>query len=155
MCRAADVAMTMVNRSIELADKTKNASYYMDLVKLHNLLYLAQCYMLDNYGRPMFVEQITAHQCGPYVEGLHFVARKRGFGKIDYPFSELDFVLPSYRRLEGIDAVLEEFGTWSTAELVEYTKETPPYAVVADSITDEYKPIISQQSILSLTTGVR
>ena len=70
MCRAADVAMTMVNRSIELADKTKNTGYYMDLVKLHNLLYLAQCDMLVNYGRPMFVEQITAHQCGPYVEGL-------------------------------------------------------------------------------------
>ena len=51
--------------------------------------------------------------------------------------------------------MLEEFGTWSTAELVEYTKETPPYAVVADAITDEYKPVISQQSILSLTTGVR
>ena len=153
MCRAADVAMTMVNRSIALAHKTGNAGYYMDLVKLHKLLYLAQCYMLVNYGRPMFVEQITAHQCGPYVEGIHFVARKRGFDKITYPFSELDFVPPSYRRLEEIDAVLEGFGTWSTAELVQYTKETPAYSAVADAITDEYKPLISQQSMLGLAVA--
>jgi len=145
--------MTMVNRSIELARDTGNDSYYMDLVKLHNLLYIAQCYMLSLTGRPMFVEQITAHQCGPYVEGLHFIARKRGFDKIHYAFSEQDFVLPSRRRQDVINEVLNEFGTWSTAEVVQYTKETPPYSMVEDEITDNYKPIISTESILSVAVA--
>ncbi len=155
MCRAADAAMTMVNRSIELARETGNDSYYMDLVKLHNLLYIAQCEMLSLAGRPMFVEQITAHQCGPYVEGLHFVARKRGFDRIQYPFSERDFVRPSRRRQEVIDAVLSEFGTWSTADLVQFTKETPPYSMVEDEITDNYKPVISTQSMLGAAVVAR
>ena len=33
MCKVADAAMAMVNRSIELAWETRNESYYMDFVK--------------------------------------------------------------------------------------------------------------------------
>ena len=35
----------LCNRSIELAWETRNESYYMDFVKLHKLLYMAQCSM--------------------------------------------------------------------------------------------------------------
>ena len=67
MHKTADVAMKMVNHSIELKKKYGNDAYYMDFVKLHKLMYLAQCAMLANYGRPLFEEQITAYGCGPYV----------------------------------------------------------------------------------------
>lgn len=124
MCKVADAAMTMVNKSIELA-KT-NESFYMDFVKLHKLLYLAQCRMLEQYGRTMFDERITARQCGPYIEGLHFIPSKRDFGEIKIPFSDNEFVQPSYRRMKVIEQVLEEFGKLSTDELIQYTKESPP-----------------------------
>lgn len=147
MCRAADTAMAMVNKSIEMAVMWTNDNYYMNFVKLHKLMYLAQCSMLSEYGRPLFRENISAHECGPYVEGLHFIPRKRGFGLIQKKFSEADFITPSYRRMEVIETVLEEFGARSTAELIQHTKGTVPYAYVADMITESYKPIISQESM--------
>ena len=103
MCKVADAAMAMVNRSIKLAQDYGDESYYMDFVKLHKLLYLAQCSMLAQYGRTMFDEKITAHHCGPYVEGIHFIPRMRGFGQINVPFSEMKFVRPSYRRMKIIE----------------------------------------------------
>lgn len=144
MCRAADAAMAMVNRSIELARKTRDESYYMDFVKLHKLLYLAQCEMLARYGRLLFEDRITAHQCGPYVEGIHFIPGECGFGQIRNPFDAIDFVKPSYRQMEVIDATLESYGTLRTEELIEYTRNTLPYCAVADKITESYRPQISR-----------
>lgn len=145
MCKVADAAMTMVNKSIELAQA--NESFYMDFVKLHKLLYLAQCRMLEQYGRTMFDERITAHQCGPYIEGLHFVPHKRGFDEIKVPFAKHEFVPPSYRRMKVIEQVLEEFGEFSTEGLIQYTKETLAYCAVADKIEEHVKPEISPELI--------
>lgn len=145
MCKVADAAMTMVNKSIELA-KT-NESFYMDFVKLHKLLYLAQCRMLEQYGRTMFDERITARQCGPYIEGLHFIPSKRDFGEIKIPFSDNEFVQPSYRRMKVIEQVLEEFGKLSTDELIQYTKESPAYRAVEDKIEEHVSPEISPELI--------
>ena len=144
VCKVADVAMTMVNRSIELAQSTGDENYYMDFVKLHKLLYLGQCAMLSTYDQLLFEEQISAHRCGPYVEGIHFVPGTRGFGKITVPFRESEFVFPSYWRQEIIDQVLKSFGTFSTEELIDYTRELEPYRAVEDEITEENKPVISR-----------
>ena len=102
MCKVADVAMTMVNRSIELAQSTGDENYYMDFVKLHKLLYLGQCAMLSTYDQLLFEEQISAHRCGPYVEGIHFVPGTQGFGKIIDYTRELE----PYRAVE--DEITEE-----------------------------------------------
>lgn len=152
MCKVADAAMAMVNRSIELVRETGDKSYYMDFVKLHKLLYLAQCSMLAQYGQPMFDEKITAHQCGPYVEDIHFIPRYRGFGEITKPFSKSEYVRPSYRRMKVIEQVLGEFGRNSTEELILYTKETAPYCTVADEIEGDCRPEISQEQMLQSTT---
>ena len=152
MCKVADAAMAMVNRSIELAGETGDESYYMDFVKLHKLLYLAQCLMLVQYGQLMFDEKITAHQCGPYVADLHFIPRCRGFGEIKNPFSKSEFVRPSYRRMKVIEQVLGEFGRNSTEELIQYTKETPAYCAAADGIEGDYRPEITQEQMLQSTT---
>lgn len=154
MCKVADAAMVMVNRSIELVRESGDESYYMDFVKLHKLLYLAQCSMLDKYGQTMFDEKITAHQCGPYVEGIHFVPHNRGFGRIEVPFSKSDFVYPSYRRMEVIEQVLKEYGKSSTEKLIQYTKRTPAYCAVADGIKEhdgpEIPPEVMKQSIAQI-----
>lgn len=152
MCKVADAAMVMVNRSIELALKCEDESYLMDFVKLHKLLYLAQCSMLNQYGCTMFDEKITAHQCGPYVEGIHFVPHMRGFGKIVFPFDERNFVRLSYRRMKIIKQVLDEFGKFSTEDLIQFTKETPAYCAVADEIGEHYRPEIPPELISQSTT---
>ena len=147
MCKAADVAMTMVNESIRLAEETRDVNYYMDFVKLHKLLYLGQCYMLGIHDRPLFEETVSAHQCGPNVENIHFVPAERGFGVIDTPFSEDDIVRPSLVRIDAIEWVLRNYGNKKTEFLVEYAKSTEPYKKVAAGITDTDKPTISTEDM--------
>lgn len=154
MCKVADAAMAMVNRSIELAWEARDESYYMDFVKLHKLLYLAQCSMLAQYGQTMFEEKITAHQCGPYVEGIRFIPKSCGFGKIQVPFLKTQFVRPSYRRMKVIGQVLEAYGRESTEDLIQITKETPAYCTAADGIEGDYRPEISPELMLQSTTCI-
>ena len=142
MCKAADAAMAMVNLSIEMVKECGDESYYMDFVKLHKLLYLAQCSMLAQYGQTMYDEKVTAHQCGPYVEGIHFIPHERGFGRIESPFDERAFVRPSYRRMKVIRQILEAFGGESTEDLIQRTKETLAYCAVADLIGEHDEPEI-------------
>lgn len=143
MCLAADVAMTMVNKSIELAKTKSDSRYYVNSVKLHKLLYLGQYCMLKHYGKPLFEDEITAHYCGPYVEGIQSIPGKRGFGLITEPFSEKEFAPPSIIRLETIDRVLEKYGWYSLNEIIETVKATKPYESVKSQITDTNKPVIS------------
>lgn len=147
MCRVADVAMAMVNRAIDMAEETEDPSYYMDFVKLHKLLYLGQCYMMINYGRPMFDEKIFAHKCGPYVDGLSFIPGLRGFDEIRNRFSQNHFIMPSFLRLATIEWVLSTYGACSTDELVEYSKSTPAYSEVAADIAETHKPLIPLNSM--------
>ncbi len=86
MCRPADIAITFVNMSIEEWKQSGNSCYLMDFMKLHKLMYLGQCYMLARYNRPLFDGEITAHFCGPYIEGINFVQGSRGFGLIKKNF---------------------------------------------------------------------
>lgn len=149
MCCSRDAGMTMINMSIDLAEKTGDASYYMDSMKLHKLLYLSQYAMLRTYGRRMFAEKITAHSCGPYVDGIKSIPAMRGFGLIRerfHPESD-DLVYPSVARLEILEQILKDYGQMTTEELIRNTKETVPYQEVADQITATNKPEITVNSM--------
>lgn len=154
MCQASDIAMTMINKSIELARTEYNSSYYMDFVKLHKLMYLAQCYMLSQYDSLLFEDRIVAHQCGPYVEGIHFIPKMRGFQKILKPFPLRSFVLPSYRRINVIDFAVKNAGKFSRDTLIQYTKSTAPYRLVEAEITDTFKPEITVESMKNFVAYV-
>lgn len=149
MCCSRDAGMTMINMSIDLAEKTGDASYYMDSMKLHKLLYLSQYTMLQTYGRRMFAEKITAHSCGPYVDGIKSIPAMRGFGLILERFhpENDDLVYPSVARLEILEQTLEEYGKMTTEELIRKTKGTDPYKEVADQITETDKPEITVDSM--------
>lgn len=149
MCLAADVAMTMVNRAIELAETKGDSRYYVNSVKLHKLLYLGQYCMLKHYGRPLFEDEITAHYCGPYVEGIQIIPGERGFDLIRDPFPETEFVPPSIIRQDTINKVLEKYGHYSVDEIIDIVKRTKPYEAVKEDITDSYKPPISLSDMTS------
>jgi uncharacterized phage-associated protein len=148
MCRAADIAIAMVNGSIEKARTTGDSRYYMDYVKLHKLMYLGQCYMLGRYGRKLFRDTITAHYCGPYIEGIPFIQGSRGFGLIKVPYDEEEFLAPTIFGQATIEWVLKEHGTKSTEELIDFTKDTFAYIEAVGSLTDDHKPTISIENML-------
>lgn len=149
MCWSRDAGMAMVNMSIDLAEEKDDPSYYMDSMKLHKLLYLSQCAMLQQYGSHMFKEAITAHRCGPYVDGIGSIPAKMGFGLMKKRFNpeEDEVVYPSVARMDILKQILEGFGKKTTKELIRYTKETPPYQKVASQITADNKPEITTESM--------
>lgn len=131
MCKARDVAAEMINRSVSLAEETGKSQYYMDIVKLHKLMYLGQCHALSKYHVRLFEDKITAHHCGPYVDGLNFFPAKFGFGLIKDSVNNdsdgLPFLPLSYYRMKTIEEIIEKYGTMDTDGIVIFTKNTPAY----------------------------
>ncbi len=136
MCKVRDAAAAMLNKSIDLAAKEDNPAYYMDFIKLHKLLFLAQCFILGKYNMPLFEETIYARKCGPYVDGIGFIPGKRGFGKITEKIvadqDEIPFLPISYTREQAIDYILKKYGTLNTDEVVAITKKTSAYQEYVD-----------------------
>lgn len=148
MCCSLDAGMAMVNLSIDLAMAEGDPRYYMDSMKLHKLLYLSQCDMLQTYGRRLFADKITAHNCGPYVDGIRSIPAKRGFGLLKERFDEADgFVPPSVARLDILERVLKLHGKKTADQLSAFTQMTGPYQKVKDLITSEHKPEITLDSM--------
>lgn len=145
MCCARDAAMAMVNMSIDMAEENGEPRYYMDSIKLHKLLYLSQCAMLEVHGYTMFRNDITAHRCGPYVEGIKGIPASRGFGPIKERFDpeKDDFVYPSMARLDILDQTLQSYGTMTTDELIQYTKNSAPYRNAMQRAEGDSKPPIT------------
>lgn len=132
-----DVAYHLLKKSITLGQK--DSDYYMDFVKLHKLLFLGQCYLNFEYGLDLFDDKITANADGPYVHGLNLVPALCGFGEIkniDDLEMYLNCAIPYHLthklplpllRDETCDLILENFGNYSTMELVKMSKKTIAY----------------------------
>jgi len=131
MCKARDVAVVMINKSISLSKEKNDESYYMDFIKLHKLLYLANCCILAKYSMKLFEDKVSAYRCGPYVDGIGFVPVIRGFGlikeEIEGKYNQIPFLPISYSRSEVVDFILERYGRLTTDEIVELAKNTKAY----------------------------
>lgn len=144
MCKSIDAAVAMVNRSIELAKEMDDRRYYMDYVKLHKLLYIAQCHALNEYDTRLFVEEIEAHRCGPFVRALDLIPGKCGFDLFTKrlnptDFGTIDFPL-SFSRKKAIEDVLNKYGTYSTERIVYTIKDTSAFQEYA-SLCESHQPI--------------
>lgn len=131
MCKSIDAAVSMINKSIALAKTEDDPRYYMDYVKLHKLLYIAQCHTLSRYGKTLFSEGIEAHRCGPLVDGLDIIPSKCGFDLITSWLEPLEFgtvdIPLSLTRDKAVDEVLEKYGTYSTEKIVSTVKGSDVY----------------------------
>lgn len=131
MCKSIDAAITMVNRSIDRVETDDDRNYYMDFVKLHKLLFVAQCHAHNQYKTSLFEEEIEVHHCGPLVRGLDLIPGKCGFDLITWrldakSFGTVDMPL-TYYRSKAIDDVLDKFGKFSTDKIVATVKNTPAF----------------------------
>lgn len=151
MCKSIDVAITMINQSIDRARSNEDDRYYMDFVKLHKLLYLGQCYIRSKYDMDLFEEDITAHHCGPVVDGLSQIPGICGFDLIKESLKPADFGtidMPlSYFRNETIEKVLEEFGAFTTDQIVSKVKSTQAFSAYR-SLCDSH-PVLSRENIIN------
>ena len=143
MCYAIDAAMTLVNMSIDRAEKTGDESYYANYIKIHKLLFLAQCFMLENYGKPLFHERITAHRCGPFVDGLELLIAMRDSDPITERFRSDEFVPLTSLRRGILEWIIYAFGTYSGEELVDATKSTRAYKLAVAGAPEQSRPEIS------------
>lgn len=148
MCKVKDVALVMLQKSHELCYSQHNRNYLMDYVKLHKLLYLGQCMVLAKHDMTLFEEPIYAHNCGPYIENeLDFIVARYGFGAIEHltdKYGQTPVILPlPFLRNEVVNELLSRFGTMSTEEIVEFTKNTAAYTANKNNL--DTHPEISRE----------
>lgn len=148
MSKSIDIAVAMINRSVDLATENDDPRYYMDYIKLHKLMYLGQCYLLSQYNMRLFEENIEAHDDGPHVDGIVGIPGFCGFDKIKAKIMDDDKVgtciLPlSYFRNETVDIILAKYGILSTWDIVALVKETCAYEIY------EGNPIISCNAMIA------
>ncbi len=138
MCMARDAAVYVSNRILKL-NKEKSPEYTNDFFKTHKLLYFAQGIMLSVYNKDLFVEDIRAHNCGPYVDGLD------GFYEI-VGIQEIECKLPvdlgtqlTDERKKVLNYVAFKYGNVQRDELIQMTKKDDIYTNLVSQI-DESKP---------------
>lgn len=128
MLKSIEVAARLLDKSIKRAQD--NPKYYMDYIKLHKLMFLAECLICYEYDIDLFKEKVTTEDTGPYIGGLELITAVYGFGKIKNIESLKKYVwffpLPLLRD-ETCDYILDMFGELSTIEIVRLTKNTIAY----------------------------
>ena len=119
------IIMDMIGGSICFAKKFGDDKYFMNFIKLHKLLYLAQCYSLAIRNKKLFDNPIVFDDSGPYVKGISFVPGLYGFGEIK---SEMSNTTASilYKTLSKtiVGAILYKYGKLDTDEIVAFAKTT-------------------------------
>lgn len=114
MAYVVDVAMTLVNMSIEYAEESGDTRFLMNFVKMRELLYIAWHEFAMEYGNSMFSEKITKTEDGfHYINGTEFVVLQKGFGFIFKKFDSRFIVRPSYRRIQILTNVLKKYGRYN------------------------------------------
>jgi len=126
MCRAIDAAKTLINLSIELAEQNNgDESYYIDIYKIHKLLYFAQKQMYEKYEKPMFVDNIERHYCGPLIDDLYNYWFGYDLIKSKIPKDSFFPVTPD--RLDVLRDVLKKYHNVSVGKMVYDAKNDPDY----------------------------
>ena len=135
--KSIDIAYHLLKKSIKLGQE--EPKYYMDFIKLHKLMFLAQCYLNYEYGLNLFDECITANEDGPFVNGINAIPAICGFGEIktiDELNSYLNDMMPFHinhrlplpaLRDETCDLILDMYGKYNTLEIVKLSKNTIAY----------------------------
>lgn len=121
MAYVADVAMTLINMSIEEAERSGDERFYMNFIKTRELLFIASCLFTVEYGdkNTLFQEEIVSRPNKyHYIGGTSFVARMKGFGPIKEKFGKEYVVRPSYRRIKILEKTLHEYGLYNETELL-------------------------------------
>ena len=125
--RSIDIAVYLLKKSIKLGQNDSN--YYMDFIKLHKLMFLAQCYLNFKYGLNLFDDKITATDDGPYVDGINSVPAMCGFDiikNIDDLNQHLHHIMPCHiahilplplLRDETLDLILDMFGKYELYDM--------------------------------------
>lgn len=123
MCRAVDVAKFAISESIKLADNDER--YYLDFYKINKILYLAQGVFLAKRSRTLFVDDIYAMSCGPYIKELEFIFKDWDFENITTKY-EIDVFLPPEIE-DAIKIAVKYLGKYDKQQLGLATKKQLPW----------------------------
>ena len=143
MCKISELADSLINRSIELQRTTGDPTHSVNFYKLCKLLYIGQGWMLKNHGVPLFREgQISARECGPYIEVLEPYFWQWG---IDPITEQMGAIGPFPKSVEDtLDELMKELGQESWVVL---SKATKSHEVVQKVYRAKHNDIISEEEI--------
>lgn len=147
MYNGLDMAVCLINMLIDKAKETEKKEYYSNFIKIHKLLFIAQCYSYAKDGKPLFESKITANGDGPYIWSMSAkIPGHCGFGQIDQRISTVDVgasvVFLSNRMKDILETVINKYGHLSTMDIVLLTKSTTAWKISYDEEQKESRNII-------------
>lgn len=147
MYNGLDMAVCLINILIDKAKETGKVEYYPDFVKIHKLLFMAQCYSYAKDGKPLFESKITANGDGPYIWSMAAkIPGHCGFGQITKHVLPCDIgasvVFLSERMTRVFETVINKYGHLSTMDIVLLTKSTDAWKVNYDEKKKESENVI-------------
>lgn len=120
----------IVNKGIELAKDTKDNKYFINVGKMHNLLFLADCYFLSQTEDwRIFNEEVILFYDGPFIAGISVIAAECGFGTITERIELKDqrfiaHMLGKFKyREKALDMIMQYYGNMDELKLQSKTYE--------------------------------
>ncbi len=141
MCRAIDVANTLINLSIERVEETNDERYYVDFYKINKLLYIAQIRTIEQYKKLLFTEDIYARASGPCINELEPLFYKYRTEPIKEKVT--DPVSIGQLREEILSEIIIDYGRFTRQDLGDATKATKPYHTVYEEKANSLIPKVN------------
>lgn len=152
-----EVSRYFIIKSIEIAEETRDSRFYCDWYKLHKLMYYGQVAMLCKFDDNLFVGTITAHDCGPMIEGIGSVSIKYGFDPITKVSHNDLYVMKYYdllfneEQVRVMNSVIECYGYLNKDEIIDLARNDRLWREVyyLDTNGTIKHPIITNEKIIA------
>lgn len=136
----------LINKSIDVAEESKDPRYYADYYKLHKMLFYAQGEVLAEHDMPLFNEEIFAHECGPLVDNIDFLTLSYGFNKMTRYLGGGKLETPLLKMFTDIlDEIVIRYGQLDRNELICLSKSEKVWIDARKSHFE--KPVISKDNL--------
>lgn len=108
---------------------SEDKDYGISNLKLQKILYLIQAYFLMQTKKPCFSEEIEAWDFGPVIPEVYRRYKQFGSTDIQVRCLNLEKVQKRFRKEDRkrIDAVIDKFADFSTANLTILTQNQAPW----------------------------
>lgn len=141
------IATKFINKSIDMVKFSGQEEFYLNFSKLHSLMFIAQCYSLVEWDKPLFRGDAIARQDGINISGLcGFTSNSFGDDYFKYKVNESKYgTSTSLNDVQDsiIESILLMYGRRNAMELAWMTKATRSWQHNKQYVDDLDSPVVN------------
>ncbi len=146
------IATKFINKAIDMVKFSGQEDFYLNFSKLHSLMFIAQCYSLAEWDRPLFRGDAIARPDGINIDGLcGFTSNSFGDELFKYKVNESRYgTSTSLNDVQDsiIESVLLMYGRYNAIELAWMTKSTRSWQKNQQYVNDLDSPVVNYSYLI-------